>query len=562
MIPYICKIMAKVVCKAALRAGPEMLVDFIPGGNIAKGFIDVAVDLVQEIYNANDSANIMQELSKIPAANNPDEYSIGLHSSLQEFAANCTPDEQKLLQLPKTQILFIKFIDMFAAMPKHCRRQNARKDDPYGTTLRKDFNLNSSDDLKLIFPPISEYHHGMKFHGGWILDCPLGKGSFGEVWKAHHVDAPTAPMALKICSDPRGRISLKREVGLIRTIKSKLKSCKGISHLLSESIDADPPHLVYEYIDGGDLVPVIYDLKKFLSIRDRTVQAAKIIIEIAQTLATLHKMNPPIVHRDIKPSNILVRKSAIRNRFVITDFGIGCLQFGTTSVDSSLGGTIVGDYYTEKYASPEQIEGEKSHPKDDVHALGVVFYQMLRANIKDIPGPSFDRQLKKQGVDIAIIQVINSMIEEEREERVGSLLEVISQLRDILGLKEKQIAKKIAKLSHLGNYSWPSGTGSHWNNIVVSGATESDLKNLLQQNGLPDRIGLKNLLAKSNMILPTASDVHRSLIENPIAIQGRGVPVRECPDRLYYPTENTFKYPEVGSPIALIALDLLIPFSS
>jgi hypothetical protein len=187
---------------------------------------------------------------------------------------------------------------------------------------------------------------------------------------------------------------------------------------------------------------------------------------------------------------------------------------------------------------------------------------MLRANIKDIPGPSFDKQLKRQGVDIAIIQVINSMIEEEREERVGSLLEVISQLRDILGLKEKQIAKKIAKLSHLGNYSWPSGTGSHWNNIVVSGATESDLKNLLQQYGLPDRIGLKNLLAKSNMILPTASDVHRSLIENPIAIQGSGVPVRECPDRLYYPTENTFKYPEVGSPIALIALDLLIPFSS
>jgi hypothetical protein len=143
--------MAKVVCKAALRAGPEMLVDFIPGGNIAKGFIDVAVDLVQEIYNANDSANIMQELSKIPGANNSDEYSNGLHKSLREFAANCTPDEQKLLQLPQTQILFVKFIDMFAAMPKHCRRQNARKDDPYGTTLRQDFNLNSSDDLSRQF---------------------------------------------------------------------------------------------------------------------------------------------------------------------------------------------------------------------------------------------------------------------------------------------------------------------------------------------------------------------------------------------------------------------------
>ncbi len=555
MIPYICKIMAKVVCKAALRAGPEMLVDFIPGGNIAKGFIDVAVDLVQEIYNANDSANIMQELSKIPAANNPDEYSIGLHSSLQEFAANCTPDEQKLLQLPKTQILFIKFIDMFAAMPKHCRRQNARKDDPYGTTLRKDFNLNSSDDLKLIFPPISEYHHGMKFHGGWILDCPLGKGSFGEVWKAHHVDAPTAPMALKICSDPRGRISLKREVGLIRTIKSKLKSCKGISHLLSESIDADPPHLVYEYIDGGDLVPFIYSLNDFQDIDKRTVQASKVIIKIAQTLSALHNMKPPIVHRDIKPSNILVRKSAINNRFVISDFGIGCLQLEASSIASSLGAINVKGHYTKEYASPEQIRGDISHPKDDIRALGVVFYQMLIANSEETPGISFKKKLEKQGVNTAIIEVINSMIEDDRDDRIGSLLEVISQLRDILGLKEKQIAKKIAKLSHLGDYSWPSGTESHWNNIVVSGATESDLKNLLQQNGLPDRIGLKNLLAKSNLILPTVSDIKKSKLDNFDVLSGRGIPVRECPDRLYYPSENTMKYPAVGSPIALIAMN-------
>lgn len=555
MIPYICKIVAKVVCKAALRAGPEMLVDFIPGGNIAKGFIDVAVDLVQEIYNANDSANIMQELSKIPAANNPDEYSIGLHSSLQEFAANCTPDEQKLLQLPKTQILFIKFIDMFAAMPKHCRRQNARKDDPYGTTLRKDFNLNSSDDLKLIFPPISEYHHGMKFHGGWILDCPLGKGSFGEVWKAHHVDAPTAPMALKICSDPRGRISLKREVGLIRTIKSKLKSCKGISHLLSESIDADPPHLVYEYIDGGDLVPFIYSLNDFQDIDKRTVQASKVIIKIAQTLSALHNMEPPIVHRDIKPSNILVRKSAIYNRFVISDFGIGCLQLEASSIASSLGAINVKGHYTKEYASPEQIRGDISHPKDDIRALGVVFYQMLVANSEETPGISFKKKLEKQGVNTAIIEVVNSMIEDDRDDRIGSLLEVISQLRDILGLKEKQIAKKIAKLSHLGDYSWPSGTESHWNNIEVSGATESDLKNLLQQNGLPDRLRLKNLLAKSNLVLPTVSDIKKSKLDNFDVLSGRGIPVRECPDRLYYPSENTMKYPAVGSPIALIAMN-------
>jgi serine/threonine protein kinase len=421
--------------------------------------------------------------------------------------------------------------------------------------LRQDFNLNSSDDLKFIFPPISEYHHGMEFHGGWILDCPLGKGSFGEVWKAHHVDAPTAPMALKICSDKRGRISLKREVGLIRTIKSKLKSCKGISHLLSESLDADPPHLVYEYINGGDLVPFIYSLNDFQDVHKRTVEASKVIIEIAQTLSALHNMKPPIVHRDIKPSNILVRKSAINNRFVISDFGIGCLQLEASSIASSLGAINVKGHYTKEYASPEQIRGDISHPKDDIRALGVVFYQMLVANSEETPGISFKKKLEKQGVNTAIIQVINSMIEDDRDDRIDSLLEVISQLRDILGLKEKQTAKKIAKLSHLGNYSWPSGIESHWNNIVVSGVTESDLKYLLQQNGLPDRIGLKNLLAKSNLVLPTVSDIQKSKLDNFDVLSGRGIPVRECPDKLYYPSENTMKYPAVGSPIALIAMN-------
>jgi hypothetical protein len=187
---------------------------------------------------------------------------------------------------------------------------------------------------------------------------------------------------------------------------------------------------------------------------------------------------------------------------------------------------------------------------------------MLVANSEETPGISFKKKLERQGVNSAIIQVINSMIEDDRDDRIGSLLEVISQLRDILGLKEKQIAKKIHKLSHLGDYYWPSGTESHWNNIVVSGATESDLKYLLQQNGLPDRIGLKNLLAKSNLVLPTVSDIQKSKLDNFDVLSGRGIPVRECPDKLYYPSENTMKYPAVGSPIALIAMDLLIPFCS
>ena len=49
--------------------------------------------------------------------------------------------------------------------------------------------------------------------------------------------------------------------------------------------------------------------------------------------------------------------------------------------------SMIRSAYTPLYASPQQIAGQASDPRDDVHALGVMFYQMLQRR--------FDRGLPK-----------------------------------------------------------------------------------------------------------------------------------------------------------------------
>jgi hypothetical protein len=55
--------------------------------------------------------------------------------------------------------------------------------------------------------------------GWWVLESLLGKGGFGEVWKAHHPHLRgQPPVALKFCLDldSGGRDLLRHEAGMAR----------------------------------------------------------------------------------------------------------------------------------------------------------------------------------------------------------------------------------------------------------------------------------------------------------------------------------------------------------
>jgi serine/threonine protein kinase len=106
--------------------------------------------------------------------------------------------------------------------------------------------------------------------------------------------------------------------------------------------------------------------------------------------------------------------------FKIADFGIGALatsQLVTVTTHQPLTG--VKGAFTPLYASPQQIRGEQPDPRDDVHALGVIWYQLLTADLT-AGAPAGTRWLKRlaqAGMTQPLLDLLASCIEADPNDR-------------------------------------------------------------------------------------------------------------------------------------------------
>ena len=80
-------------------------------------------------------------------------------------------------------------------------------------------------------------------------------------------------------------------------------------------------------------------------------------------------------------------------------------------------GATVTAISTPLYASPQQQRGEKPDPRDDVHALGVIGYQMLVGRLDVAPGADYARTLRKLGVGDELIELIGDCAAHDPEHR-------------------------------------------------------------------------------------------------------------------------------------------------
>jgi serine/threonine protein kinase len=136
---------------------------------------------------------------------------------------------------------------------------------------------------------------------------------------------------------------------------------------LQAHLGANPPFLVYEYVEGGDLGGLIQEWHR--SRQGPTPrEAARVLLRLAKIVGHAHRLRPPIAHRDLKPANILVQPKGEsgRQQLKIADFGIGGVVIqralrgdrkGTTSLGQRRSIGSVGAY-TALYASPQQVRGD------------------------------------------------------------------------------------------------------------------------------------------------------------------------------------------------------------
>ena len=126
------------------------------------------------------------------------------------------------------------------------------------------------------------------------------------------------------------------------------------------------PHLVIEFLDGGDLRQLMD--KHNLSIKE----AMYIMVSMLDGISHAHRMAS--VHRDIKPENILFTRDGTLK---ISDWGIGKFMASETkSMSIEAKGTFA-------YSAPEQISKKEFGRVDwqtDIFQLGILFYEMITGN--------------------------------------------------------------------------------------------------------------------------------------------------------------------------------------
>ena len=170
---------------------------------------------------------------------------------------------------------------------------------------------------------------------------------------------------------------------------------------------AAPPFLVYEYVDGGDLTAWLagYDGK-----RPPIRSVVKILRMTARALAVAHRHG--VVHRDLKPANLLITREG---RIKVSDFGIGAILSdagGRSGRASALtGATLLRGAHTPIYTDPLQPREAAPDPKADVYALGVIAYQLLRADVTQPIGPAWRADLQRREIPDQLVDLIGACVD-------------------------------------------------------------------------------------------------------------------------------------------------------
>jgi eukaryotic-like serine/threonine-protein kinase len=196
--------------------------------------------------------------------------------------------------------------------------------------------------------------------------------------------------------------------------------------------------LVMEYVDGVTLSALLADGGRF----ERPLPIGMVIGIMASVLRGLHAAHEAadengvplhIVHRDVSPQNIMLGRNG---HVQVLDFG------AAKAVDHSqhtAAGVLVGKL---AYMAPEQVRGERSSPRSDVFAAGVVLWEAL-VNKRLFYDPALGRgemlhalvlkpvvrpSMLRAGVSAALDEVVRKALDRNPNRRFQNALDFANAL--------------------------------------------------------------------------------------------------------------------------------------
>ena len=210
-----------------------------------------------------------------------------------------------------------------------------------------------------------------RFIGPYRVIRQLGAGGTSAVYLAIRADDQYRKrVAVKIFRQPADREDLLRRFRAERQILAGLEHPNIADLHDGGTTEEGLPYFVMEYVEG---LPIDrYCDRHRLSVAQR--------IQLFRTVcsAVHYAHQNLVVHRDIKPGNVLVSVDGVAK---LLDFSIAKLlnpeQFPQTVEYTATGLRLM----TPRYASPEQVRGERITTASDVYSLGVLLYELLTGHL-------------------------------------------------------------------------------------------------------------------------------------------------------------------------------------
>jgi serine/threonine-protein kinase len=158
---------------------------------------------------------------------------------------------------------------------------------------------------------------------------------------------------------------------------------------------------------------------------------------LAEALGAAHARG--IYHRDIKPENVML---AGDGTVKLADFGIARLAEGPRDARETAAGLIFG---TPHYMSPEQAAGQRQDGRSDVHALGVLLFELLTgtppyvgasathvlAAVLLTPVPRLPAQGPHGAISPALADLVARMMAKDPANRPATMTEVVAALEAV-----------------------------------------------------------------------------------------------------------------------------------
>lgn len=204
--------------------------------------------------------------------------------------------------------------------------------------------------------------------GPWRLERLLGRGGMGEVWLAARCDGQVRQQAA-IKRVRSATPALVRRMLRERELLARL-SHPHIARFLDAGIDAaGTPYLVMEYIEGEPI-------DRWCGARRASLaERVHLLLAVGEALAHAHRHL--VVHRDLKPANVLVDPDGKPR---LLDFGIARLLDDTAGAETETGLAAM----TPAWAAPEQLLGGEVTTATDVHALGLLAFELLAGSLPEL----------------------------------------------------------------------------------------------------------------------------------------------------------------------------------